>query len=381
MLTNLDIAELTEWRRARHAEPELSGQEHRTAAQVAQTMAALSPDALITGLGGTGVAAVFAGAAPGPTVMLRAELDGLPIAETGQPPHRSRLAGQGHMCGHDGHMAILVGLARLLARQRPPRGRVVILFQPAEETGAGARAVLADPRFADLRPDWAFALHNMPGLPLGHVALRAGPMACASAGLRVALRGRTSHAAAPEAGRSPALALAALIPALSAAAPGGALVPGFRLATVTHARLGAASFGVAPGEAELWVTLRALVQADMDALRTEAGQMVADQVRAHGLEAELTDHEVFAACTNDPEATGLLLGAVHKAGLTLSDHGMPMRASEDFGLFGDVARSAMLLIGAGQDQPMLHAPDYDFPDALIAPSVGIFHNALHAVLG
>ena len=131
MLTNADVAELTEWRRDLHRFPEVSGEERETAARVLAALGGLSPDDVVTGLGGHGVAAVFHGAAPGPTVMFRAELDALPIDEVGQPEWRSTRPFKGHMCGHDGHMAILMALARLIARKRPARGRVVLMFQPA----------------------------------------------------------------------------------------------------------------------------------------------------------------------------------------------------------------------------------------------------------
>lgn len=382
-LTNADIVELTGWRRQLHARPELSGEEHGTARMMADALAPSRPDQMLTGLGGTGVAAVWEGEAPGPTVMFRAELDALPIREISDLPYRSGIPGKGHLCGHDGHMAILAGLARLIGRRRPARGRVVLMFQPAEEDGSGAAAVLADPRFAEIAPDFAFALHNLPGLPFSEVALKPGPANCASAGLRIVLSGKTSHASVPERGVSPAGALARLIPGLAALGPGGELAPGFRLATVTHVRMGEPAFGIAPGEAELWVTLRALTDADMEALTAEATGLAGTEARAAGLGIETSLHDVFAACENDPEATGHLARAIAAEGL---EHGerpgvMPMRASEDFGRFGSHARAAMFFLGAGEAHPMLHNPDYDFPDELIAPAVRVFDRVRRDLLG
>lgn len=159
-------------------------------------------------------------------------------------PHRSQISGR----GHDGHMATLMAVVRCLSRERPHRGRVVLHFQPAEENGAGAAAVLADPRFSEFAPDWAFALHNLPGLPLGRVALAEGPVNCASRGMRIALTGRTAHASMPEHGISPMAAVASLMPALTDLGPGGPLGTHYRLVTVTHARIGESAFGVAPGQ-------------------------------------------------------------------------------------------------------------------------------------
>lgn len=370
-----DMAELVTLRRELHRRPELSGHEVETAARIVAALAG-SGARLVQGLGGAGLAAEFDSGQPGPSVMFRAELDALPIAETGSPAWRSQVPGRGHLCGHDGHMAILVGLGRVLARQRPASGRVVLLFQPAEETGAGARAVLADPRFGALACDWAFALHNLPGIPLGHAWLAPGVVNCASAGMVITLNGKTSHASAPEAGVSPALALARLIPALQAlgtGAPAGAAPgQGFRLATVTHARLGERALGIAPGWAELLVTLRALDDGGLDALLGQARALAEHEAGAAGLGLEIAIEDAFAACTNHHEATSHMAAALGACSMPHEPGGLPMRASEDFGLFGHDAKAAMVFLGAGEGHPMLHNPDYDFPDALIAPGVDIF---------
>ena len=138
-----DLAALTAFRHDLHRSPEVSGAEAETAARVLAAIGPLNPDKVLTGLGGHGIAAIWGQG--GPSVMIRAELDALPIQETGFVPHRSLVAGKGHLCGHDGHMAILLGLARHLQRN-PPGHRVILMFQPAEEDGSGAAAVKADPR-------------------------------------------------------------------------------------------------------------------------------------------------------------------------------------------------------------------------------------------
>lgn len=379
-LTNADLIELTSLRRDLHRHPEVSGQERETAAHILRVLQALAPDRIETGLGGHGVAAVFDGIAPGPTVMVRAELDALPITEMSEAPHRSVVPGKGHLCGHDGHMVILLALGRLLSRQRPKQGRVVLMFQPAEEDGSGAAAVLADPRYASLRPDWAFALHNMPGAPFGQVWLTDGTVNCASQGLQLVLQGKTAHASQPEKGLSPGLALSQLIPGLAALGQGGALSPDYRLVTVTHARLGEAAFGIAPGEAELWVTLRTLTDSKMAALRAEA--LALAEAAAIGLRLSHETHDAFAACTNHPEATAHIARALDALHILHSPGDLPMRASEDFGRFaGAGTRAAMLFLGAGESHPALHNPDYDFPDDLIAIGANIFHRICRDLLG
>lgn len=381
MLGNHDIAELTAFRRHLHRHPEVSGAEAQTAAEIVAQLRPLAPAEIVSGLGGHGVAAVWQAPDPGPTVLFRAELDALPIQEDPRGDHSSTRPGTAHLCGHDGHSTILLALARLIHRRPPARGRVILLFQPAEETGAGAAAVLADPRFAALRPDWAFALHNMPGIPFGQVALHEGPAACASEGLAIRFTGHTSHASTPEFARSPALALAAMIPAAMAEGPGGDLIPGFRLVTVTHAHMGEPAFGITPGEATLFLTLRCLLDADMGQLRDRITALALDQGRRHGLTVSFATHDRFAACWNDAEATAHVIGALEALAIPRVAGHQPMRPSEDFGLFGSVSKSAMLLLGAGESHARLHNPDYDFPDDLIPIGARIFDRTLRDLLG
>jgi amidohydrolase len=366
------LAEATALRHELHRRPELSGSEIETARLIAERIALLNPTELVTGLGGTGVAAAFG--AGDRTLLIRCELDALPIREESGRPYSSEHPGTAHLCGHDGHMAILFAVATCLSR-RPPSSRVVLLFQPAEETGDGAKAVLEDPAFATLRPNMAIALHNLPGLPLGSVALAEGPVTCASRVLTIRLKGKTAHAAQPETGHSPANALARLLPALTGLTSGlPPTDPGFRLATVTHARLGVPAGGVAPGDAEIWVTLRAVLNGDLDRLEAEARALV--ETEAAGFAPSFEIQEPFSHGVNDPTATALLARA--STHLPRAELDLPQRFSEDFGLFGTRMPAALLFLGAGEMQPDLHNPDYDFPDALIPIGASLF---LRAIMG
>ncbi|WP_264213482.1 amidohydrolase [Leisingera thetidis] len=375
------LARLTRLRHALHQIPEVSGAEEKTAAMVAGYLRQHEPDQLLTGLGGHGVAAVFEGRAEGPAVLIRCELDGLPIEELSDQPYRSTHAGRGHLCGHDGHMAMVAALAEDLAATRPARGRAVLLFQPAEETGKGAAAVIADPAFSRIAPDYAFSLHNLPGLPVGQAALCAGAANCASRGMRIRLTGKTSHAAAPQDGVSPAGAISQLLPGLVALGSGGDLGPEFALVTLTHARLGEATFGIAPGQAEVWATLRTVTNSRMEQL-IAAGTALAEQVcAAEGLGVAIEFDDVFDACTNHPEAVEVLRAAAAEAGHPMQMRDLPQRWSEDFGQFGQEAKAAMFWLGSGADQPQLHNPDYDFPDAAIPVGAGIFLHTVRNLLG
>lgn len=375
------LTQLIAWRHELHQAPELSGYEVQTAARICAWLATCAPDRILTGLGGTGIAAVFDGAEDGPTLGIRCELDALPIHEETDLSYASQTSGHGHLCGHDGHMVMVLGVAQALAAKRPERGRVVLIFQPAEETGEGAIAYRAAADFAAISPDIVLSLHNLPGLKLGEVLLPKAAANCASRGARIRLMGKTSHAAAPQDGLSPAPALAALMTELAALGTGGALDESFTLTTVTHAELGAKTFGVAPGAAELWVTLRAATNAAMAGLVHAVEARVAVLTAECGLRQEITYHDVFEACRNASEAVDLLAKSCEREQVSLQMTDRPQAFSEDFGQFGKSAQAAMFWLGAGEAHPQLHNPDYDFPDALIPIGTGIFTRAIRELLG
>lgn len=380
-LSDQDIAEITAWRRHLHAVPELSGCERATAREVCAFLAPTRPDHVIEGLGGHGVAMVYEGHEPGPTVLLRAELDAMPIAETGTMAYRSQHPGIGHLCGHDGHMATLAALARGFGRDRPQRGRLVLMFQPAEETGHGAGAVIADAKFAAIRPDMSFAFHNMPGVAEGRALLAAGPVNCASRGLKISLEGKTAHASQPEHGLSPLAALAVLLPGLTQL--GTPLAPGadFSMVTVTHCQMGEAAFGVSPGAAEIWATLRTLTGDRMAALCARAEALARTTAASQGLGLGVSYADIFAHVENAPEAVAHLARALDAEGIAHERGSLPMRASEDFGRFGQAAPAAMFFLGAGETHASLHHPDYDFPDALMPVAARVLMRAARGLVG
>jgi amidohydrolase len=378
---DMEIAILRAWRHKLHQFPEISGEEIDTGREVVAFLCDTKPEQVITNLGGHGVALVYEGARSGPTVLLRCELDALPIHEVSGLPYRSRHDGKAHMCGHDGHMTMMAGVARYLGRQRPECGRAVLLFQPAEETAGGAEAVLADPKFAGISPDYSFAIHNMPGLPLAHIAVAAGQIACASMGLRIELKRRTADVSVPETGISPAMAVAHIITAIKSFNVGHVIAPGFSRVTLTSVQVGEPVYGVTPGSAELCVTLRCPQNDRMPGLLEDVLEMVREVTAEQQLTFVHSTHNFFRACVNDPEAAAVFEATSDRMSLARVEDYVPIRGSEDFGLFGSCSKSALLFLGTGLDRPMVHNPDYDFPDELIPVGGGLFVGVLEQLLG
>ncbi|WP_299986067.1 amidohydrolase [uncultured Pontibacter sp.] len=377
-----DLKEIKALRHHLHQHPELSGLEFETSHTLRDFLQRYQPNEVITDLGGNGFAVIFNGkdSDAGPTVLFRAELDALPIVEQNELPYTSIQKGVSHKCGHDGHMAILAGLANLLHQHPLDKGRVVLLFQPAEENGAGAWAVLHTPAFQEIAPDYVFALHNMPGKPIGQVILRPEIFAAASVGLKVQLHGKESHAAEPENGLNPGEGMSELIQAFNALVRDPHSFQDLTLLTVVHARLGEVAFGTNPGFATVMATLRAFEQEDLNRLKSLAIESVKLVSIKYGLRYDLEWVEEFPATRNSTEAVELIEQAARYLNMEITQAAQPVRWSEDFGHFTNRYPGALFGLGSGPDQPQLHHADYDFPDELIPASASLFYRIAASLL-
>lgn len=367
------VKQLVALRHTLHQAAERSNQEHRTAQIIHSFLSENPPDETIADVGGCGILALYRGKSEGPRILLRCDMDALPIAETIPLPYTSETAGVSHKCGHDGHMAILCGVAARLAQQRPSSGTIILLFQSAEETGEGAARVLADPAFGKIKPDFVYALHNLPGYPVKHVILRSGPFAAASRGLTVKLTGATSHAAEPAGGNSPTVAFSHLIAAFSAVPQRFTAMHEGAKATVIHACLGEIAFGTSPGKAEIMVTLRAYTNEIMDRLTEHCQNITRGTAKTYELECETALSEEFPATVNDAFAVRQVREAAARAGLEITEPEHPFAWSEDFGHFTSAYRGALIGLGAGENHPVLHHPEYDFPDDIIESGMELLH--------
>jgi amidohydrolase len=374
------LADLIALRKQLHRHAELSGGEKKSAQIIREFVSRFKPDEVITELGGNGVAVIYNGAASGPAVLLRAELDALPIAEADESAYKSIHPGVSHKCGHDGHMTIVAGLAGLLHRTPPKKGRVILLFQPAEETGQGATGIVDGQNFGRLAPDYVFALHNLPGNKSGRILVKSGAMTCASIGMHIRLNGKTAHASRPEEGLSPAAAMCEIIRQLPVLDSVSQLKDNMALVTVVYACMGAKSYGTAPGFAEIMATLRAETDHTLDLIRKHAFDRVSDYAQKDHLGYTIDWHDHFSAGANDEQATRIVANAADAAGFEVEWLTQPFRWSEDFGVFTSRFPGALFAMGAGRETPPLHSPAYDFPDRLIEPGLRIYREIIEQLL-
>ena len=376
----LPLQKLIKLRKQIHKNPELSGNEKNTAKKIISFAKRYRPDRIISNIGGKGIAIVFKGKEKGPSVLIRCELDALPISEINKFNHKSVNKNISHKCGHDGHMAIVSGLIPLLSKNRLKTGKVILLYQPAEETGKGAEWILKDNKFKSIKPDFVFALHNLPGFEKGKIIVREKEFAAASKGMIIKLIGKTSHAAEPEKGINPALAVSEIISELTLLPINIKLLKDFSLVTIIHSRIGERAFGTSPGYAEVMVTLRSYKNKDMELLTDNAIKKVKAIAKKYKLKVRIEFTEEFPATVNETTCVKNIKNAAKKNKLKVQKIKTPFRWSEDFGHFTKHFKGALFGLGSGKKQPALHNPDYDFPDDIIEPGIKVFYSIINQIL-
>lgn len=380
MSLSFDLDKIINLRHELHKFPELSDNEFLTAERIASFLSEYKNTELIRGIGGNGIACIIKGKSEGPSVLFRADLDALPIDEINDFEYKSTEKGVAHKCGHDGHMAMIAGLADLFSKNPPEKGQIVLFFQPSEENGQGAYRVVNDEKFKKIKVDYAFALHNLPGFPTGNVLLRDETFAAASKGMIIKLTGKTSHAGEPENGNSPAVAMADIIKQLNDLPNNKDLFSDFTLLTVIHARLGEVAFGTTPGYAEVMSTLRTYTNEDMQTLTSACEDIAKENAQKSNLKIEIEYVEEFPATINAHEMVQCIQRASDKAGVEYQYLKTPFRWSEDFAHFTQKFKGALFGLGSGTDHPQLHNPDYDFPDEIIENGVSVFYEIYHQII-
>ena len=396
----LNLEKVTSLRHTLHRHPELSMQETETM-KILQTF--LGETTSLEIHAGKGWFYALKKASPsfrsggsnaGP-MAFRADMDALPIAESINLPYGSEKEGISHKCGHDGHCAVLCGLALELDRRETDRD-VYLIFQPGEEIGAGAKRcaeLIRERGIAEI-----YAMHNLGGYAEGTLVYRRGLTQPASEGLRIRLTGRTSHASAPEKGNNPAGVIAAIVQYASGEAAltwhgtaaisvSAAQLPRsdpktatatdaqhtpMRLCTITGIRLGDGDFGISPGEGEICMTLRAEIEDEMLAMEKSILSYAAQAAETAGLKMTSSIHDYFPETRNHDACLDKVLEAARKNKTPAISMGELWRASEDFGHYLKICPGAMIYIGNGEEYPPLHTSEYDFNDRIIEPAVDLF---------
>ena len=366
-------------RRELHQHPELSGHEARTARFVEDKLQAFHPTKVIRHVGGHGLLVEYFFSEDGPTVLFRADMDAVAVQEPDDIPHHSQTPGVAHKCGHDGHTTILLRFARMLSERPLPKGRVLLLFQPAEENGSGSKAVLDTKVLDYYKIDKAFALHNIPGYPASAVLCKEDSFTCAVVSVSLTLPGKTSHAAEPQKGISPIPATLNIVDELLRWNNTDIQSDDYFLSTIVEIHVGEEAYGVSAGNSVIRATLRAKTDKLLHQHAQQLKELVATECkRTPDLQHEMEWLEPFSANENDPQSVGMIKNAALRNNLPYIELQTPFSWGEDFGLFTQQYKGAIFGLGSGENCAPLHSPQYDFPDEVIETGATLFYTIAEA---
>ncbi len=377
-------AEIASWRQTLHTRPEILYEVHETAAFVAEKLTAFGCDEVLTGIGRTGVVGLVYGrsGAGGPMIGLRSDMDALPIEEASGVPYASQIPGAMHACGHDGHMAMLLGAARSLCETRAFDGTVALIFQPAEEGGAGGKAMIDDGLFDRLPIERVYGMHNLPGMPVGCFGVRHGATMASTDEFEIIVDGRGGHAALPHRTLDPIVIGAAIVQSLQAITSRSADPLKSLVVSVTKFHAGFA-LNVIPDKAVISGTVRSLDGAMRDLAEARIREVAAGTAAAYGASASasVAYDRNYPITLNDPsEADFCATIAAEIVGAGQVDTAVaPMMAGEDFSYMLEKKPGAYIFIGNG-DTASLHNPAYDFSDDAIAFGASYWQRLAEAAL-
>jgi amidohydrolase len=374
--------EIAGWRHDFHAHPELLYEVYRTAESVAEKLKSFGCDEVVTGIGKTGVVGLIRGrkAAASRTIGIRADLDALPIEEANDLPYGSTVAGKMHACGHDGHTAMLLGAAKYLAETRNFSGNAVVIFQPAEEGGAGAKAMLDDGLLDRFAIEEMFGMHNFPGLPVGHFAIRPGPLMAAADRLYIDIEGRGGHAAKPHLCVDPVLVGAQIVSSVQSIVSRSVDPLDSAVVSICMFQSGHTD-NVIPQTAHLCGTARSLTAEVRALLEKRLGDIVESIARAHGAKVRFTYRRDYPVTRNHERQTAFAASiAAEVAGTDKVDTSTaPVMGAEDFSFMLEARPGAFIFIGNG-DTAGLHHPAYDFNDEAIPIGVSYWVRLVETAL-
>jgi len=363
--------EITEWRRDLHAHPELMYDVHRTAASVADKLKSFGCDEVVSGIGRTGVVGVIRGNKSGAsktigkTIGLRADMDALPIEEATGLSYKSTVPGKMHACGHDGHTAMLLGAAQYLAETRNFAGTAVVIFQPAEEGGAGGKAMLDDGMMERFGIDEVYGMHNYPGMPVGKFGIRPGPMMAAADYLIIDIEGVGGHAARPHLGIDTVLVGAQIINNIQSVVSRNVDPLKSAVVSISMFQAGNAD-NVIPQTVRLRGTARSLDAGVRDLLERRLHEVVEGTAAAYGAKAKLNYKRNYPVLVNHDRETDFAAAVAGQivGGAQVDASLPPMMGAEDFSFMLEARPGAFIWVGNG-DSAGLHHPSYNFNDEAI----------------
>lgn len=369
------------WRRDLHAHPETAFEEHRTAAFVARRLAAFG--IATSGMAGTGVIGTLEGSRPGGrAIMLRADMDALPVHERNGFGHCSRHHGKMHACGHDGHTAMLLGAARYLAETRNFAGTVHFVFQPAEENEGGGRRMVEEGLFERFPVEAVFGMHNWPGLPEGQFAVRPGPMMASSDHVEIIVSGKGGHAAMPHLGIDPIVIGAQIVTALQSIVSRNVDPMEGAVVTITQFHAGDA-WNVIPPEVVLRGTARAFSPHVRDLVEFRIAEVVNGICAAHGATAEIRYERHYPPTINSPAETERAAEVLKElvGEQNLRRDLLPSMGAEDFSFMLQRCKGSYVWIGNGDGGEGLHHPNYDFNDGILPLGASYWARLVERELG
>ena len=360
------LPEITAWRRDFHAHPELLFDVHRTAARVADLLRGFGCDEVVTGIGRTGVVGVIKGRTDtaGRVVGLRADMDALPIIEATGVPYASKTPGKMHACGHDGHTAMLLGAARYLTETRNFDGQVVVIFQPAEEGGGGGREMVQDGMIARWKIQEVYGMHNMPGIPVGHFAIRPGAMMAAADQFDIVVTGKGGHAAKPHDCIDTTVVAAHIIVALQTIASRNVDPMKQVVVSVCAVETDSTAHNVIPQVVKLKGTVRSMDAKVQDFVETRVRQIAEGTALALGAKAAVHYMRGYPVTMNTPENTVFAADVARAVSGTVDTDTPPLMGAEDFSFMLNERPGAYIFLGNG-DTAMVHHPAYNFDDNAI----------------
>ena len=366
-------AELRDWRRDFHAHPEFGFEEHRTSRLVAERLRSFGFTEVVEGVGGTGVVATLTRGGGNRAIALRADMDALRIGEQGDLPYRSRTPGVMHACGHDGHTTMLLGAARILAAEGGFHGTVRFVFQPAEEWGKGALAMLADGLAERFPFDEIYGIHNRPGLPVGTFRTRAGAVMSAEDNFEIVLRGLGGHASRPQDGREVLVAACALVVNLQTIVSRRVAPTDTAVVSVTELLMDGTRNAL-PGTARILGDARSFRPEVSAAIEAEMRRIADGTAASYDLACEVSYTREFVPTINHPDAAAAALAAARKVlgSENVGEAAEPNTGSEDFARFLQQVPGCFAFIGNGGHSKPLHNPEYDFNDDALPHGTNFF---------